>query len=173
MAITWFAAPRVGWPACRTGDSGSSGPWTRRPSSSPMQMMRPRAPTLFSRDPTSSTVCRRATTRVSTGASPGRTRERQRRSTPSWPSAENGRVFERLPGRPRLITLGPEGAWDDGMVFASQWLEVGDLGKGCNPLIYNWIGPPPGACPKPRPKFRSRMGQLCWGSTKLKLHLRA
>ncbi len=40
--------------------------------------------------------------------------------------SRNGRVFERLPGRPRLVALGPGGAWDDGMVFASHWLEVGD-----------------------------------------------
>ncbi len=41
--------------------------------------------------------------------------------------SRNGRVFERLPFRPTLIGLGPESAWDDGMVFGSpQWIEVGD-----------------------------------------------
>ena len=41
--------------------------------------------------------------------------------------SRNGRVFERFPGRPRLIDLGPEGSWDAGMVFGSpNWLEVGD-----------------------------------------------
>jgi len=41
--------------------------------------------------------------------------------------SRNGRVFQRLPGRPRLIDLGPEGSWDAGMVFGSpNWIEVGD-----------------------------------------------
>jgi len=41
--------------------------------------------------------------------------------------SRNGRVFERLPGRPPLIGLGPEGSWDDGMIFGCpNWLEVGD-----------------------------------------------
>lgn len=41
--------------------------------------------------------------------------------------SRNGRVFERLPHRPKLIGLGPEGTWDDGMVFGSpDWIEVGD-----------------------------------------------
>lgn len=35
--------------------------------------------------------------------------------------------WQRFPTRPRLIELGPEGAWDDGMVFGSaDWQEVGD-----------------------------------------------
>jgi hypothetical protein len=35
--------------------------------------------------------------------------------------------FDRLPSRPRLIERGPEGTWDDGMVFGSPfWVEVGD-----------------------------------------------
>jgi hypothetical protein len=40
--------------------------------------------------------------------------------------SRDGRDFHRLPGRPRLIGLGPGGAWDDGMVLGSGWLEVGD-----------------------------------------------
>ncbi|MCH2126384.1 MAG: hypothetical protein MK165_16460 [Pirellulaceae bacterium] len=41
--------------------------------------------------------------------------------------SRNGRLFERLPGRPTLIGRGPEGAWDAGMIFASpDWIEVGD-----------------------------------------------
>lgn len=41
--------------------------------------------------------------------------------------SRNGRVFERFPGRQRLIELGPRDAWDDGMVFGSPgWVEVGD-----------------------------------------------
>ena len=41
--------------------------------------------------------------------------------------SRNGRVFERLPGRPALIGLGPDGAWDAGMVFGNpDWIEVGD-----------------------------------------------
>lgn len=35
--------------------------------------------------------------------------------------------FHRVPSRQRLIDLGPEGAWDDGMVFGSaDWVEMGD-----------------------------------------------
>ena len=41
--------------------------------------------------------------------------------------SRTGRTFERFPDRPRLIDLGPEGAWDAGMVFGSPgWTEVGD-----------------------------------------------
>ncbi len=41
--------------------------------------------------------------------------------------SRDGIHYERLPGRPRLIERGPEGAWDDGMVFGGdQWVEVGD-----------------------------------------------
>jgi len=41
--------------------------------------------------------------------------------------SRDGVNFERLPARPRLIDLGPDGAWDDGMVFGSaDWIEVGD-----------------------------------------------
>ena len=39
----------------------------------------------------------------------------------------NGRVFERLPGRPSLIGRGADGAWDAGMIFANpDWIKVGD-----------------------------------------------
>jgi len=35
--------------------------------------------------------------------------------------------FLRLPGRPKMIEYGPEGSWDDTMIFASpSWVEVGD-----------------------------------------------
>ncbi|HPO07782.1 MAG TPA: hypothetical protein PLZ55_03875 [bacterium] len=40
--------------------------------------------------------------------------------------SRDGRNFQRLPDRPRLIDVGPEGAWDHGMVFGSRWVEVGD-----------------------------------------------
>lgn len=41
--------------------------------------------------------------------------------------SRDGVTFERLPQRPRLIDLGPTGAWDDGMVFGSaDWVEVGN-----------------------------------------------
>jgi hypothetical protein len=40
--------------------------------------------------------------------------------------SRNGIGFERFPGRPRLLDLGPPGAWDDGMVFGGPWVEVGD-----------------------------------------------
>ena len=41
--------------------------------------------------------------------------------------SRDGLSFERLPTRPRLIDLGPAGAWDDGMVFGSaDWIEVAD-----------------------------------------------
>lgn len=41
--------------------------------------------------------------------------------------SRDGIHFDRLPGRPRMIELGSEGSWDDGMVFGSaSWIEVGD-----------------------------------------------
>jgi hypothetical protein len=41
--------------------------------------------------------------------------------------SRDGVDFERLPDRPKLIERGPEGAWDDGMVFGEfPWVEVGD-----------------------------------------------
>jgi hypothetical protein len=41
--------------------------------------------------------------------------------------SRDGITYSRLPTRPRLIELGEEGAWDDGMVFGSaDWVEVGD-----------------------------------------------
>ena len=40
--------------------------------------------------------------------------------------SRDGKSFIRLPDRPRLIDLGPENSWDQGMVFGSGWLEVGD-----------------------------------------------
>jgi len=41
--------------------------------------------------------------------------------------SRDGFDFERLPDRPKLIPLGDEGTWDDGMTFGSMdWLEVGD-----------------------------------------------
>jgi len=41
--------------------------------------------------------------------------------------SRDGVRFQRLPGRPKLIRLGPEGSWDDGMVFGGcRWVEVGD-----------------------------------------------
>lgn len=41
--------------------------------------------------------------------------------------SRDGVQFQRLPWRPKLIDLGPDGAWDDSMVFAcSHWIEVGD-----------------------------------------------
>lgn len=40
--------------------------------------------------------------------------------------SRDGETFKRFPDRPRLIDLGPHGSWDDGMVLASGWLEVGD-----------------------------------------------
>lgn len=40
--------------------------------------------------------------------------------------SRNGVDFQRLPQRPRFIDLGPEGSWDDGMVFGSaDWVEMG------------------------------------------------
>jgi hypothetical protein len=55
-----------------------------------------------------------------------------------WPFRWNDRIhtelawsrdgihFERHPLRPRLVDYGPEGSWEDEMVFASGWVEVGD-----------------------------------------------
>lgn len=41
--------------------------------------------------------------------------------------SRDGIAFDRLLERPKLIELGKEGAWDDGMVFGGyQWAEVGD-----------------------------------------------
>lgn len=41
--------------------------------------------------------------------------------------SRDGVALQRLPARPRLIDLGPEGAWDDGMTFGSpDWIEMGD-----------------------------------------------
>lgn len=41
--------------------------------------------------------------------------------------SRDGWTWQRFPTRPRLLELGPEGAWDDGMVFGSaDWQEVGD-----------------------------------------------
>ncbi len=41
--------------------------------------------------------------------------------------SRDGIGFHRLPSRPKLIERGPEGTWDDGMVFGSPfWVEVGD-----------------------------------------------
>jgi hypothetical protein len=55
-----------------------------------------------------------------------------------WPFRWNDRIhtelawsrdgvhFERHPLRPRLVDYGPDGSWEDEMVFASSWIEVGD-----------------------------------------------
>jgi hypothetical protein len=41
--------------------------------------------------------------------------------------SRDGVHFDRLPGRPKLIEYGPDGSWDDEMIFASpSWVEVGD-----------------------------------------------
>ena len=40
--------------------------------------------------------------------------------------SRDGSNFQRPPDRPPLIGLGAEGAWDGGMVMASNWVEVGD-----------------------------------------------
>jgi hypothetical protein len=41
--------------------------------------------------------------------------------------SRDGKNFQRLPTRPKLIEYGPEGTWDDTMIFASsRWVEVGD-----------------------------------------------
>jgi len=41
-------------------------------------------------------------------------------------TSRDGLDFQRLPGRPPLIPLGPDGAWDDGMTFGTQWIEQGN-----------------------------------------------
>jgi hypothetical protein len=55
-----------------------------------------------------------------------------------WPFRWNDRIhtelawsrdgihFDRHPLRPRLIDYGPQDSWEDEMVFASSWVEVGD-----------------------------------------------
>jgi hypothetical protein len=55
-----------------------------------------------------------------------------------WPFRWNDRIhtelawsrdgihFDRHPLRPRLVDYGPEGSWEDEMVFASNWVEMGD-----------------------------------------------
>jgi hypothetical protein len=41
--------------------------------------------------------------------------------------SRDGIQFHRLPSRPKLIERGPEGAWDDGMVFSGyRWVEMGN-----------------------------------------------
>jgi hypothetical protein len=41
--------------------------------------------------------------------------------------SRDGVQFHRLPTRPKLIERGPEGSWDDGMVFCNdRWIEMGD-----------------------------------------------
>jgi hypothetical protein len=41
--------------------------------------------------------------------------------------SRDGWNWQRFPTRPRLLELGAEGAWDDGMVFGSaDWVEMGD-----------------------------------------------
>lgn len=40
--------------------------------------------------------------------------------------SRDGVQFERLNSRPRLLALGKEGTWDDGMVFGNSWVDVGD-----------------------------------------------
>ena len=41
--------------------------------------------------------------------------------------SRDGIRFERFPGRPRLLDLGDEGQWDQGMVFGTpRWVEMGD-----------------------------------------------
>ncbi len=41
--------------------------------------------------------------------------------------SRDGWQWQRFPTRPRMLELGPEGAWDDGMVFGSaDWVEMGD-----------------------------------------------
>lgn len=42
-------------------------------------------------------------------------------------TSRDGIRFDRLPDRPNLLTMGPVGAWDHGLVFAYPgWVEVGD-----------------------------------------------
>ncbi|MEW6303211.1 MAG: hypothetical protein AB1705_07060 [Verrucomicrobiota bacterium] len=41
--------------------------------------------------------------------------------------SRDGVQFERLPSRPKMIELGPDGSWDDAMNFGSpDWVEIGD-----------------------------------------------
>ncbi len=40
--------------------------------------------------------------------------------------SRDGIDFDRLPTRPRLIPLGRDGTWDDGMILVGNWVEVGD-----------------------------------------------
>ncbi len=41
--------------------------------------------------------------------------------------SRDGIQFHRLPGRPKLIEFGPEGSWDDSLIFACpKWIEMGD-----------------------------------------------
>ncbi|WP_417388421.1 hypothetical protein [Gimesia sp.] len=40
--------------------------------------------------------------------------------------SRDGIQFERLPERPQLFALGEDGSWDDGMVFGTDWVDVGD-----------------------------------------------
>lgn len=41
--------------------------------------------------------------------------------------SRDGVRFERLPERPKFLARGPDGSWDDGMVFSGyQWIEMGD-----------------------------------------------
>jgi hypothetical protein len=67
-----------------------------------------------------------------------------------WPFRWNDRIhtelawsrdgihFERHPLRPKLIDYGPARSWDDEMVFASSWVEVGDVWH----IYYaGWDGP--------------------------------
>lgn len=42
-------------------------------------------------------------------------------------TSRDGIDFRRAPGRAKMIELGPDGSWDDGMNFGStDWIEVGD-----------------------------------------------
>jgi hypothetical protein len=67
-----------------------------------------------------------------------------------WPFRWNDRIhtelawsrdgihFDRHPLRPRLVDYGPADSWEDEMVFASQWVEVGDEWR----IYYaGWDGP--------------------------------
>lgn len=52
--------------------------------------------------------------------------------------SRDGEHFERPAIRNRLVDYGPEGAWDDEMVFAGSWVEVGDEWR----IYYaGWDGP--------------------------------
>lgn len=53
--------------------------------------------------------------------------------------SRDGLRFDRLPTRPKLIPLGPDWAWDSGLIFTDyNWVEVGDEWW----LYYNgWDGP--------------------------------